>query len=295
MKKRGAAIGTFDGFHRGHQSVVDTLIHQCEEKGLEPVVVTFDRHPLALIDPEREPDKLSSDHHRTRRIEKQGVRPLVMEFNRELQQTSAEEWLKRLHDEFGVKLLVIGYDNTFGNDGVALSIADYKRMGEMTGVEVIEARELEGISSSAIRKAVKNGEMEEAAEMLGRPYSLEGIVERGNGIGRKLGYPTANLNVGERIAVPASGVYAGRLELPDHTSFPAMINIGTRPTIGAGDQRVIEIHAVGWSGDLYEKELTVEFLKRLREEKKFDSIEDLQCQLDIDREEVMKICNKKEM
>lgn len=293
MKGKGAAIGTFDGLHRGHQSVVDTLIRKCEERGLEPVVVTFDRHPLALIDPEREPEKLSTDHSRAGRLKGRGVEPLVMEFNRTLQQTNASEWIQRLHDEFGVRLLVVGYDNTFGSDGVTLSLADYRELGKRAGMEIIEAPELEGISSSAIRKAVKNGEMEKAAEMLGRPYALEGTVERGNAIGRKLGYPTANLKTAHRIAIPAPGVYAGRLQLSPKEIFPAMINIGTRPTIGDGKENIIEIHAIGWTGDLYERELTVEFLKRMREEIKFDSLEELKAQLDKDREEVLKICDIK--
>lgn len=292
MKRRGAAIGTFDGLHLGHKSVVRTLVGHSMDRGLEPVVITFDRHPLALIAPEREPDKLSTDKKRISALEEAGVTPLVVEFNESLRNTTAEEWLKRIKEEHGVALLVIGYDNTFGSDGVALSIADYKKLGLKTGVEIIEAPELEGISSSEIRKAVKRGDVKEAARLLGRFYSIEGEVVGGNSLGRQLGFPTANIRVGEKIALPVKGVYAGRIDIPGDGRYPAMINIGNRPTVSSGDEIVMEVHAIGWSGDIYGKTVAVEFIDRLRDEQKFDTVEELKRQLDDDREKVLKICNE---
>ena len=183
----------------------------------------------------------------------------------------------------GVTLIVLGYDNTFGSDGVNLSVADYKDLGARYGIEVVESPELKDISSSAIRRAVISGDMEKAAAMLGHSYVLTGIVERGNGIGRELGYPTANLRAEAGCAIPREGVYAARIKLPDNKIYPAMINIGRRPTVELGDDLVIEVHIIGWEGDLYGRRVEVEFVKYIREEKKFDSLDSLKEQLRKDR------------
>ena len=286
MKKIGAAIGTFDGLHLGHRSVLEKLKKVSKEREMQPVAITFDRHPLELISPERVPPQLTTIGKRKKLLRETGVEPLVLSFDEELRKTSAEEWMHRMNKELGVGLLVIGYDNTFGHDGVNLSVSDYKEIGKKHGIEVIAAEELKDISSSAIRKAVNNGDMEKACEMLGRPYSITSEVKSGQSIGRALGFPTANMAIDEKIAIPKNGAYASIVRLPDGTKHPAMVNIGVRPTLGRGNQRVIEVHILNWEGDLYGKEITVRFLKRLRDEKKFNSIDELKRQLIKDREEV---------
>ena len=287
MKMRGAAIGTFDGVHLGHCSVLDVLSRLCEEKDLSPVAITFEKHPLAHIAPERCPVEITPLPQKKRLLGKYGVEPLVFTFDEEMRMTTAEEWMRKIYSELGVRLLVIGYDNTFGYDGINLSIADYRALGQKIGIEVVEAPELKDISSSAIRKAVIAGDMENAERMLGRPYSLSGVVVEGNQVGRTLGFPTANLNVPENSAVPAKGTYSGLVKLPDGKVYKAMVNIGTRPTLRRSDESVIEAHLIGFSGDLYGRQITLQFLKRLRDEIKFDTIEDLRKQITRDKEMIV--------
>lgn len=287
MKNRAAAIGTFDGVHRGHGSVLDLLLDISREKDLEPIAITFDRHPLALIAPERTPPIITRLKNKQELLGNKGIQTVVFEFNEEIRCTTAEEWMRKIHDELGVKVLVIGYDTTFGCDGLNLSVADYMKLGEKTGIEIVEAPELKEISSSAIRKAILAGNVEHAAEMLGRPYVMTGKVVHGNSLGHTIGFPTANLEIDHALALPCHGVYSAEAVLPDGTRRKAMVNIGVRPTVRRGDKPVIEAHLIDWQGDLYGKDLKLKFLKRIREEKKFDSIDALKKQLEKDRT----ICN----
>lgn len=284
MKPVVAAIGTFDGVHRGHRSVLGVLTDYAKEHDMQPMAITFDRHPLALIDSSRTPYELTPLWKKKKLLAEAGAIPNVISFDENLRSTSAAQWMKKLHDEFGVKTLVIGYDNTFGCDGVNLSLEDYRKLGEKIGIEVITAEEIRGVSSSAIRKAVVKGEMEKAAEMLGRPYSITAKVVNGNSLGHTIGFPTANIDVPAAVALPQPGVYAAIVKtLNDGKKHPAMVNIGCRPTVMRGNDTVIEAHLINWQGDLYGKDITVRFLKRIRDEKKFDSIEALRNQLDKDK------------
>lgn len=283
-KSRVAAIGCFDGVHTGHRSVLKVLTDYGRENDMEPVAITFRTHPLALIDNKRAPLMLTPLHKKKKLLVEAGVTPMVLEFDEPLRSTTAAEWLKRLREEFGVKTLVIGYDNTFGSDGINLSLEDYRKLGAREGIEILTADEVKGVGSSAIRKAVAAGEMERAHEMLGRPYSITGKVVEGNKLGHTLGFPTANLDVPEGVALPKPGVYAAIVKtLDDGKKYPAMVNVGTRPTVMRGDKTVIEAHIIDFKGDLYGKEITVRFLQRLRDEQKFESIDALKRQLAADK------------
>ena len=287
MKYRVAAIGTFDGVHRGHRSVLKALVEYARENDMDPIAITFSNHPLTLIDPSRSPRELTPLWKKRKLLTETGVFPMILDFDKPLQQTSAAQWMKRLHDEFNVRALIIGYDNTFGSDGVTLSLEDYKRIGEKEGIEVLTADEIKGVSSSAIRKAVAEGNMEAARAMLGRPYSITAKVVKGNSLGHTIGFPTANIDVPQGVALPKPGVYAAIVKILDNgTKHPAMVNIGTRPTVRRGDYTVIEAHILDWFGDLYGKDITVRFIKRLRDEERFDSIDALKKQLAKDKEEV---------
>lgn len=282
-----AAVGTFDGVHRGHRSVLKALTDYASDNDMEPIAITFSAHPLALIDPSREPAQLTPLGKKKKLLKEVGATPVVLEFDEPLRSTTAREWMKRLHDEFNVRAIIIGYDNTFGCDGVNLSLEDYKILGKNEGIEVHTAPEIKGVSSSSIRKAVNAGEMEKAMDMLGRPYSITAKVEKGNSLGHTIGFPTANIEIPEGVAIPKPGVYAAVVKLLDSgKKYRAMVNIGKRPTVMRGDYTVIEAHILDWHGDLYGKEITVRFLKRLRDEKKFESIEALRQQLGKDKEEV---------
>ncbi|MCH5240084.1 MAG: riboflavin biosynthesis protein RibF [Muribaculaceae bacterium] len=283
-----AAIGTFDGVHRGHHAVLDLLSSLSKEKGLTPLAFTFRNHPLQLIDARRVPASLTPLWKKKKLIEERGVKPVVLDFDDELRSTTAKEWMIRMRDSYGVVALIVGYDNTFGSDGVNHSLEDFIAIGEKLGIEVFPVEVVTGVSSSAIRKAVKGGDMEKAGMMLGRPYSITAKVVKGNSLGHTIGFPTANIETPDGQAEPLPGVYAAIVKtLHDGKKHPAMVNVGTRPTVMRGDNLVIEAHIINWQGDLYGKDITVRFIKRLRDEKKFDSIEALKAQLTEDREFAM--------
>ncbi len=284
MNPKVAAIGTFDGVHLGHAAVLHTLREEAERKGLEPVAITFDRHPLSLIAPERAPKAITSLASKIELIKKASVSPIVLPFDEKLRSTTAAEWMKYLKNEFGVRVLVVGYDTTFGCDGLSFSISDYRRLGEEIGIEVVEAPYVAGISSSAIRKAIAAGEVKEAAEMLGRHFSLSGFVVEGNKLGRTIGFPTANITAQPEIIIPAKGVYATKAILPDGKIYGAMVNIGVRPTIRRGNSQTIEANVFDWEGDLYGDSIKLIFVDRLREEEQFHSIDALRRQLEADKE-----------
>lgn len=284
MKTAVAAVGTFDGVHRGHLAVIEKLKEVALEKGADPMVITFDSHPLATIAPERAPSAVTSTEKKCELLRGAGVIAFVMQFDEKMRSTTARDWMQRLRNEYGIVALVVGYDNTFGSDGVTLSIADYKHMGEELGVEVIEAPYVEGCSSSAIRKALVAGDIDHAAQMLGRYYSLSGTVVRGNQLGRTIGFPTANIMPIPGLTIPANGVYAAIAVLPDGSRRHAVVNIGVRPTVRRGDSRTIEAHIIDFDGDLYGHNISLIFRKRLRDEMKFNSIDSLRRQIEKDRD-----------
>lgn len=292
MTKRAAVIGTFDGMHLGHIAVLHTLKREAEIRSMEPLAITFDRHPLMLIAPQRAPKAITTLQKKEELIRKEGITPVILPFDENLRATTAADWMKYLKSEYGVELLVVGYDTTFGCDGLSFSISDYRRIGEEIGMEVEEAPFVAGISSSDIRKAIAKGEISKATEMLGRHFSLPGTVVEGNKLGRTIGFPTANLMPAPGIVIPANGVYAAKATLPDGKKYDAMINIGVRPTIRRGNAQTIEANIIGWNGDLYGRNIRLSFYKRLRDEEQFKSIDALRKQLEIDRGNTVKALNE---
>lgn len=289
---KAVTIGTFDGVHRGHQLVIETLKSEAAKRGLKPVVLTFDRHPLELIAPERAPGNLISTRRKESMLRQEGADPIILPFTERLRSMRVYEWLNYIHRKYNVKLLVAGYDNTFGCDGIDMNIADYKAIGETVGIEVISAPEEEGVSSSEIRKAVKAGNIKKAINLLGHLPEIEGSVMSGFHIGREIGFPTANLHVGRYSVVPSVGVYATKASIDNSADeFPAMVNIGYRPTFeGTGNEShsmSIEAHIIGNDKDLYGKSIRLEFIDRLRDEVRFGSVDQLTKQLAKDRDETL--------
>ena len=290
--EKAVTIGTFDGVHRGHRLVLDTLKHEASRRGLQPVAISFDRHPLELVAPERAPGNLTSVARKIELIRREGVVPLILPFTERLRGMRAYEWLDHIHRKYGVRLLVAGYDNTFGSDGVNMTIADYKAMGDAIGITVIASPEEEGVSSSAVRKAVKNGDIAKASEMLGHRPEIEGKVIRGFQVGHEIGFPTANLQVSSKSAMPAPGVYAALAFIEDsRIGLPAMVNIGYRPTFeGTGKESrllTVEAHIIGDDENLYGKAIRLEFADRLRDEHRFNTVDELIKQLHKDKENTL--------
>lgn len=285
-KRRVATVGTFDGLHRGHRRVIDTVESEAAARGLRPMVVCFDRHPLETIAPDRAPLLIQSPSERTNELYSMGLELLVLEFTPSLAALTAEKWLRKMHEDHGVDVLVVGYDNTFGSDGLGMSLADYRSIGKRLGVEVVEAPYEPHAASSAIRRLVSRGNISEANELLGRPFAITGEVVSGKQMGNRLGFPTANVRPAYRALMPRNGVYAVEADLPDGRSLPAVANVGVQPTVAEGAPVRLEVHIPGIHEDLYGKRLKVKFLRRLRDERRFDSLAELKAQIAEDIEEV---------
>lgn len=287
-----ATIGFFDGVHRGHRYLIDQVKAVAEERGLRSLVVTFDRHPRQVLHSDYQPQMLSTLGEKTAMIRAAGVdRCEVLAFDEKLASLSAYGFMKSvLKERLGVECLVTGYDNRFGHNR-AEGFNDYVAYGRELGIEVIRAKALVfndvNVSSSVIRAFLSDGEVGMAAKCLGYRYSLCGRVVDGVKEGRRMGFPTANIDMsGIGKMIPAGGVYAVVARLADGTEYPAMMNIGNRPTF-CGDKTTMEVNLFGYDGSLYGKPLTVVFFKRLREERRFESEKALMRQLEKDREEAM--------
>lgn len=294
---KAVTIGSFDGMHRGHYLVLDVLKNEASARNLKPMAITFDRHPLELIAPEKAPGNLMSPARKIELIQKCGVTPELLSFTSELRNMRASEWLRHINSKYGVSLIVLGYDNTFGCDGASLDISDFLAMGNAIGVDVVRAPQVEGVSSSAVRKAVKYGDIVAARDLLGHLPELEGHVMHGFKVGRNIGFPTANLQVSPRMVMPLAGSYAAFANVEGNDclhSFPAMVNIGMRPTYEGTDSASVapsvEAHIIGFDGDLYGKYVRLEFVNRLRAEKRFESVGELRTQLEKDRLDTIRIC-----
>lgn len=284
--------GTFDGIHRGHVELLRTLVSEGEARGEEAVVVTFDRHPLAVIAPARAPHMLLLPEERDKRLEKYGVKVEELHFDENMRNLSAGDWMRQMRDRYGAKALVLGYDNTFGRDGADLSLRDYELLGRDNGLEVISAPLVPGVSSSEIRKALAAGDIAAANGMLGYDWSVRGLVVHGRRMGRHLGFRTANMAVDPRLQLPAPGVYATYVTLPDGSFTPGVTNIGVRPTFDDNGAVSIETHIPGFEGDIYGKIIGITPVKRIRDEIRFESIPELKKRIESDIREALEAADR---
>ena len=289
-----ATIGCFDGVHLGHRLLIDMVMQKAKEKGLLSAVITFDRQPREVFDPDFRPQLLSTQREKTEVIASLGVDLLVvLPFTKELANLSAQAFMQQiLHDRLNVSVLIVGYDHRFGHNRTE-SFDDYVRYGKALGIEVLRGdvayfpREEKAVSSSVIRQLLTEGMVEMMQEILARPYSLTGKVVQGEHIGHELGFPTANLEVDDpNKMIPAAGVYAV-WAVNGSERQAAMMNIGMRPTFH-GKQQTLEVHILNNKvGDMYGQTLTVEFVARLRSERRFNTREALTEQLRQDREKTL--------
>ena len=284
-----ATIGFFDGVHIGHCHLINMLKKVARERGVESCVITFDRHPRQVVQPEWCPEMLTTLEENTQLLEATGIdRCEVLHFDREMANQSAHDFMQHtLKEKLGVSILVTGYDNRFGHNR-SEGFEDYVRYGKEIGIEVIKGEELtdgsNNVSSSSIRRMLKEGRIEDATRCLGREYQLTGTVVGGEHIGRTIGFPTANIRPDDSSKlIPANGVYAVDVwsQAGDINRERAMLNIGTRPTFN-GTATTIEVHIPHFAGNLYGSTLSIAFLRKIREERKFDSPEALVEQLNKD-------------
>ncbi|MBP3762741.1 MAG: riboflavin biosynthesis protein RibF [Bacteroidales bacterium] len=280
-EETAVTLGVFDGVHRGHRA----LLRQLE--GGAPTAVTLASHPSFVLGRRGSEDWLDEEQEHLRLLLAAGVKYVaVMPFTDEVARLTACQLTRLMHNELHMRTLLLGYDGRFGSrqdDDFAL----LPQLADELGIMLKHGRPylLDGdpVSSSRIRRALGEGNVEEAATLLGRPYSVGGTVQHGRGVGHTLGFPTANIDLAHsRKTLPTEGVYIVRIGTPGaHLRHIGMANLGTAPTYGI-EQRMLEVHLLDYSGDLYDKAVEVEFLHRLRDTRRFDSREALQRQLEND-------------
>jgi riboflavin kinase/FMN adenylyltransferase len=273
LKSPVVTVGNFDGVHRGHGAIFRTVTRRAEEISGEPVAVTFAAHPRKVISPDANIAVLTTTEEKVNAIYSAGVRNIVvLDFTPDMAAMSAWDFFNDiLITKLDMKELVFGYDHAFGKNREG-SFENISRMAAGTGIPVsrVEGQETGGrpVSSTWIREALAAGDTSLAAELLGRPYTLSGLVARGEGRGRGLGFPTANIapDSAEKI-IPARGVYAVKVNIGDE-KYSGMLNIGVNPTFGAG-RATIEVNILDFSEEIYGRHISVEFHDRLRDEKTF--------------------------
>jgi riboflavin kinase/FMN adenylyltransferase len=283
--------GTFDGVHVGHQKILRRLLEVARQSGGPAVVITYWPHPRMVLDPpptHPEPldlQLLSTLEERIQRLEQFGIDYLlIVPFTREFAQLTSEEYIQQLLlRTVGTKKLVIGYDHRFGKNREG-GFEYLSQHADRYGLEVEEIPREDvdavGVSSTRIRRALLSGDIATANRHLGYPYTLTGTVTRGQQLGRTLGFPTANLELTDSSKlVPARGVYAVLATTADDDVQQGMLNIGVRPTVGGDLSQTIEVHLLDFSGDLYEQPLTLQLVARLRDEQKFNGLDELKEQL----------------
>ena len=288
-------VGTFDGVHLGHQTILSRLRETAQRLKGETVVITFDPHPRAVLRPDDDSlHILQTVTEKAERLDALGIdHLLILQFTKEFSALSYNEFVEQvLVKTVGTRHLIVGYDHQFGRNREG-SFANLRQMGSLFNfnVEEIPAHEIDEvtISSTRIRKALLSGEVSHAASYLGYPYSLSANVVEGNQIGRTIGFPTANLEIpGNRKLIPANGVYAVTVRHQKNV-YAGMLNIGFRPTVSNMQQRVAEVHLLEYEGNLYGQVLQVEFVERIRDEQKFESLEALVEQLHRDKDRVRAI------
>ena len=277
------AVGAFDGLHRGHQALLAEVRERAAELGLTPVVVSFEPLPRAYFSPEPVP-RLSSVREKLRGFDAAGMEQvLLMRFNGALTAMSAEDFVRRvLVDRVAAREVWVGGDFRFGHKRGG-DVALLETMGKTQGfvARTMPSVLLDGtrVSATRVRMLLAAGEFAGAAPLLGRPFVIEGKVEYGKQLGRELGYPTANIHLRERTS-PVHGIFAVRVGLGEsECSWPGVASLGVRPTVNEAPEPLLEVHLFDFDGDLYGQRMAVEFVAKLRDEQKFDNLQDLTVQM----------------
>jgi riboflavin kinase/FMN adenylyltransferase len=296
-KKTIVTIGTFDGVHIGHQKIIEKLIQETKKADCESLILTFFPHPRMVLNGSSSIKLLNTINEKSSLLEKMGLDNLVVHpFDKKFSNLSAEEFVKTiLVDSFNLKKIIIGYDHRFGNNRSA-NIDDLISFGKKYDFEVeqISAQEIDSVSvsSTKIRDAITDGNMIIANEFLGYDYILSGKIITGKQLGRTIGFPTANIKIEENYKlIPKNGVYIVKSHLQEKTVFGIM-NIGLNPTVN-GEDLSIEVHFLDFEADLYNKNITVSVIARIRDEQKFTSIDLLKAQIQEDKNYAISFIKKR--
>ncbi|WP_421621630.1 bifunctional riboflavin kinase/FAD synthetase [Alkalilimnicola ehrlichii] len=289
-------IGNFDGVHLGHQAMLDTLGLAAQRLGVPPVLLTFEPHPLEALRPEQAPTRLTPLRDKLAALAETPLqRVVVARFGAVLAGMSAEAFVDELLiGRLGVRHLLIGDDFRFGRarrgDYAMLAEASRRHGFELDRLETLATEDGERISSTRVRAALAAGDLGEAEDLLGRPYTLSGRVVRGDAIGRRLGFPTANIAFRANQRPALGGIFTVSVEGVADRPLPGVANVGTRPAVG-GKRHLLEVHLLDWQGRLYGCHLQVRFLQRLREEWHFDSLDALSAQIGRDVDQARALFN----
>ncbi len=284
-KPVSVAIGAFDGLHLGHQKIIEKTISIAEKKNTKSAVFSFKPHPLKIIKPEKAPSQIISESQKKELLAQQGINYYFQQkFTKDFSRTSFDSFIKNiLVKKIGIIHIVVGNDFRFGYKGKG-NIKLMKEYGEKFGfgITILSNFELKGekVSSSHIRKIIRKGKVEKVSEFLGFNYTIEGIVVHGKGRGHKLGFPTANLKYETDYVLPPSGVYAGYANY-NEKAYKAVANFGYKPTF-SGENYSIEIHIIDFAEKLYNKKISFELIKKIRDEKKYSDIKNLKQQMQKD-------------
>jgi len=298
IKPSIVTIGTFDGVHLGHQKILSKLVSEGKKSKLETIVLTFFPHPRKILNPSIQLSLLNTQSEKIELFKSSGIDNLITQkFNKDFSEYSAEKYVQKiLVNKLKIKKILIGYDHRFGKNRDA-GIKELKTLGDKYNFDVIEISAKEknniSISSTKIRNALFNGKLNIAKSYLGYDYKITGKVIQGNSIGRKIGYPTANLQVIDKDKlIPKRGVYLVYTKL-ENKVIHGMMNIGIKPTIKSKEGS-IEVHLFEWKKNIYNKSIDVFLKKFIREEKKFKSLDKLADQLKIDKENCLIMLNEKQ-
>lgn len=294
-----ATIGMFDGVHRGHAMLIEYLKQAARSKGLKSAVITFKKHPQKVLRPDTDLQMIMTLDERIDAIGKMDVDyVVVMDFDLQLAQLNSHDYIKLIHSNYGVAMLVTGFNHRFGHNR-AENFNDYCRYGDMLGVKLVQAEEYHGpyspVSSSIIRRLILAGKVDAAADCLGHYFSLQGTVKHGFEVGRQLGFPTANVgDIDPEIIIPHRGAYAVKVKIGNGPTLNGMANIGVRPTLSHEEyKQSIEVHIFDFEGDIYGQSITVYFIQFLRSEFKMESLDKLKSQLEEDRDRTRQILSQK--
>lgn len=290
-KRSVVTIGAYDGVHRGHQTVIGQVRKEAQQLGCQSVVVTFDKHPASVVRPESAPKLLTDLDQKLELLQQTGIdATLIVEFNIERSTEDPALFVKRvLVDALRAQVVVVGEDFHFGfNRGG--NVAMLRELGKQFDFQVEPVKLIarpdgveEPVSSTSIRRALAGGQVETATNLLGRAYEVRGVVVNGDKRGRIIGFPTANVEVPNAMCLPADGVYAGKFKCDDGSMHACAINLGRRPTFFEhADHSLLEAHLLDFDGDLYGQKVSVTFEHFLRSERKFDGLEAIKTQLQLD-------------